>query len=389
MEAAAAMNRVKAALGRLDPLFLLLLILAVAWFAFSYITNPSRPDLFTPEGWFGFTDQGQYLQMVRELADFGLSAPSFRYGLGYPILAVPFWWLGLSYDPFAVVDGLMFLFIIGGTFIIGRRIGGRLLACIAAFGLLFATPLVGFTLQPWNSTVSTAALVLVLLVATSPKPGLAHAVGLGLAVGWVFAARYVDVVFIGAIALAAVVANRAAWRRRDLLAAAATAAALIAVVLAAHWRVLGSPFTTPYQGHIRPDEGGRSDQEIGAYSLADIPKHFFGMFISPFLLGQRFGGASMLQSAFWFLLAIPGAAIAWITRTPQRAVLMTASVASLLAVAFYTSFHGAGAGSIQFGSLHYVKMWWPLWSLLAGIAICWVASLPRPWLAHRGSEGDV
>lgn len=80
----------------------------------------------------------------------------------------------------------------------------------------------------------------------------------------------------------------------------------------------------------------------------------------------------MLQSAFWFILAIPGAVIASARNAPRRAVMMTASVTSVIAIAFYASFQGSGAGSVQFGSLHYVKMWWPLWAILAATAIVWV-----------------
>lgn len=369
---------------RTDPLALFIGALAVALFTYSYLIDPGRPGEFTPAGWFGLADQGQYLQMTREISEWGLNADSFRYGLGYPILGVPFLWLGLSYDPFAVIDGLAFVFVIVATYVIGTRLQGRLVGGIAAFGLLFATPLVGFTVQPWNSTVSLVALVVVLLVTTSPRPALPHAIALGIALGATFAARYVDVILVGAVALAAVIARRSAWRRSNLLVATATFAILVALVLIAHEIVLGSIFTTPYESHVRGETTG-SDQDLSAYRLWAIPKSFFGMFISPFLLGERFGGVPMLQASFWFLLAIPGVIVAWRRRLSARAVLLTAAIASVVGIAFYTSFQGAGAGSLQFGSLHYFKMWWPLWALLGALTIRWMAGArwPASWRSTR------
>jgi hypothetical protein len=378
------MTSVRRWLGGTDPLVWILGALAVALFTYIYVIDPGRPGEFTPVGWFGFADQGQYLQMTRELSEWGLGEDSFRYGLGYPILAVPFLWIGLDYDPFAIINGIAFVFTIVGTYTVGVRLQGRLLGGIAALGLLFATPLVSFTVQPWNSTVSLIALVLVLLIATSPRIGLLPAVGLGVAVGMAFAARYVDVVFVGAVALAAVTARRREWHGRDIFIAAGVGLAIIAVVLVAHQIVLGSAFTTPYESHVRGETTG-SDQDLSAYRLSAIPESTFGMFVSPFLLGQRYGGEPMLQGAFWFLLAIPGVFVAWRRLVTQRAVLVTSVVASVISVLLYASFQGAGAGSVQFGSLHYFKMWWPLWALLAGLATTWLVSLrwPARWREIR------
>ena len=73
------------------------------------------------------------------------------------------------------------------------------------------------------------------------------------------------------------------------------------------------------------------------------------------------------------LLAIPGVWVACRRGRPAWIALSVAVTASLIAVAFYSSFHGAGPGSVQFGSLHYFKAWWPLWGILAACTIGWVA----------------
>ncbi len=360
-----------------DPLLVLLLVLACAYFAVSYIANPARPGLFTDEGWFGYADQGAYLAMADHLARFSLDPSTFKYGPAYPILAVPFVWAHLSYDPFAIVNGLAFVAVIAMTFVVGQRVAGRLTGAIAAFGLLFATPLVGFMVQPWNSTVCIVALLAVLVVATNPRVGTGSALVLAAAPALAFAARYVDVIFIGAVALAVLILRRKEWRRRDLILAAAVAAVIIGGVLVMHAVVFGSPFTTPYSTHWQGAQPGVSDQEIGAYDITGIPGRFFGMFISPFLLGQRFGGDAVLQSAFWFVLAIPGAILACRSGRPFRWTLLTASIASIVAVAFYCSFRGAGPGSVQFGALHYFKAWWPLWAILSALTVSTIARFRR------------
>ena len=44
--------------------------------------------------------------LAPDLSHFTLPSSHFVYGLGYPIAAVPFLWLGLSYDPWLIFDGL-------------------------------------------------------------------------------------------------------------------------------------------------------------------------------------------------------------------------------------------------------------------------------------------
>lgn len=379
------MGDLRGRLARLDPLLILAVLAAAAFFAFIYVIDPNRPGLATPEGWFGYFDQGAYLNMANQMADFHLASDAFRYGPVYPALAVPFVWLGLDYDPFAIVNGLALVATIAMTFVVGTRIGGRAVGAIAAFGLLFATPLVGFMAQPWNSTVSIVAVLVVLVVATNDRVGTWSALALGLAPALAFGARYIDGVFVGIIALAVLVIRRREWSVRDLIAMGGSFAIIVCGVLLMQASILGSPFTTPYAFTTRTEQPGVNDQDLGAYSIGMIPRSLFGMFVSPFLLGERFGGASMLQSAFWFLLAVPGVAVAWARAGRIRVTLVTAAAVSLLAVLFYGSFRGGGPGSLQFGSLHYFKAWWPLWALLAALAFMWVAR----WTPRRTGGPDA
>jgi hypothetical protein len=154
---------------------------------------------------------------------------------------------------------------------------------------------------------------------------------------------------------------------RDLAVAGAAALLVIAPVLVVHDQVLGSPFDTPYVSHVRPEDP-RSDQDLGSYDLTRVPEAAFGMFVSPFLRGARQGGSALLQTMFWALLALPGAALAVGRRSPFRRVLAVLITVATAATVFYLSFRASGPGAVQFGGLHYFKMWWPTLAILAALA---------------------
>ena len=369
--------------ARADPLLLALVVLAAGFYAYVYVIDPGRPGEIEPLGWFNSSDQGAYLVQAREMADFRFS--TFAYGPGYPALAVPSLWLGLDYDPFAAVNGLIFVFVAAATYVTAARLSGsRVLGAVAGYGLVFATPLVVYVDKPWNSTVSLLAASVILLLATSPRPRDWHPWVMGLMVGAGFAARYVDAVWLAAIAAAALLSGPARGRGWRLLTAAAGTAILVLPVLYAQDRIFGSPFTTPYARHLDLILGG-SDQDLGAYDLGNVPDNAFGMLVSPFLRGARFGGEPLLQGMFWSLLAIPGAVVALRRGRPRRVLVATAVGALVVAFVFYLSFRGAGTGSVQFGGLHYFKMWWPLLAMLSAVALGAIAAWrPRP----RGAAGS-
>jgi hypothetical protein len=56
---------------------------------------------------------------------------------------------------------------------------------------------------PWNSTVSLVALAEILLLGTSPRSAWWHPYAIGALVAWGFAARYVDVLWLGALGVVA------------------------------------------------------------------------------------------------------------------------------------------------------------------------------------------
>jgi hypothetical protein len=363
---------IRARLRGVDPLLAALVVSAALYFAYRYAIDPTRPGMAFQRGWFGYFDQSQYLRMAHDLSEFRLPANHFLYGVGYPVVAVPFIWLGLDYDPWLLFDGAAFVFASAATFVVTERIFGRLAAGIAGFGLVFATPLVVYCVTPWNSTVSLVALTGILLLGTSRRPASWHPYAIGSLVAWAFAARYVDALWLGAIGAVAVAPSPSgrAWRR--LLAAGATALVLAMPVLVAQQRAFGSPFTTPYSLHVGSGNTTTDDQ-WSAYDLGKVPRSAFGVFISPYLLGAKQPGSPLLADMFWTIAAVPGAVIAFMSGR-FRLLLVVTVVGWIAATVFYLSFRATGAGGIQYGTLHYFKMWWPVAAMLSAAAVSWLVA---------------
>jgi hypothetical protein len=222
------------------------------------------------------------------------------------------------------------------------------------------------------------ALAGILLLGTSPRPRQWHPYAIGALVAWGFAARYVDVLWLGAAGAVATLRSRSRpGDLRPLVAAGATAALLAVPVFAAQWDEFGSPLTTPYSLHAGTGEKTHvTDDQLGAYDLGKVPSSAFGMFISPFLLGKRASGSPLLADMFWTLAAVAGAVIALLDRRNRLfvAVLLAGWLASTV---FYLSFRATGAAGIQFGTLHYFKMWWPVAAILAAGMFARLESLGR------------
>jgi hypothetical protein len=348
---------------------------AAAYFAYEYTIETARPGVMSSLGWFGYYDQSQYLLMAHDLSHFRLSTGHFLYGVGYPIVAVPFLWLGLSYDPWLVFDALAFVFAAVSTFIIASRLFGRAAGAVAGFGLVFATPLVSYCVIPWNSTVSLVALGGVLVLGTSSRPARWHPYGVGALVAWAFAARYVDVLWLAPIGAAALSRSLARPQWRRVAVAAATALLLALPVLALQWSLLNSPFRTPYELHLGLGAGSStSDQNLHAYSLSRVPRSAFGMFVSPYLLGAKQPGTPLFSDMFWTLAAVPGIALGLLSGR-FRLLLIVLTAGWIAATVFYLSFRATGAAGVKYDLLHYFKMWWPVASIFAAGALVWVARL--------------
>ncbi len=370
-------KRFKEIIGR-DPVLVILVVLAMAYFFLAYLTNPARPaDVFTgflgyrdtaqyPLGWFGFYDQGAYLNLAKTLADFNFAELSntFSYGLGYPLVAVPALWLGLDTDPFVFFNLAAFVFTIFATYYAAKKLISPTAGLLAGFGLLFASPLIHYTDQPWNSTICLVAMSGILLLATVKKVTKWHALAAGFLVGWVLAARYVDVVWLGPLALSSLYRGNFKLLIKPGLFLGIGLMLWVAPVAYAHYKVFGSPLRTPYVNHLGLGGIKVSDQQLGAYSLGRVPAAATGMFLGPRLKGQPDTDRGFLINMFWVLAAIPGAVIV-MRRSRQKLFFGVLIGGTVLAFVFYLSFRASTPYSLKYGVLHYFKMFWPGLVILA------------------------
>lgn len=363
---------------RRDPMLLTLLILATAYFLVYYVTDPARPaGMFLgpfgfkdwaqyPLGWFGYFDQGQYLRLAHTLASFNFHQlhTTFTYGLGYPLVAVPFIWLGFDKDPFVFFDLIAFVFATYAVYTVAKRLISPFAGFLAAFGLVFATPLIHYTDQPWNSTICLVAVSVIFLMFTVKRVTKWHAMILGFFVGWVFAARYVDAIFLGALAVASIYRGSFRILRKQTIIMIAASLIFVLPVMYAQYKVFGSPFRTPYVNHIGLGGLGGSDQGFKAYNVGRVPRAGVALLVGPRIVGGTDMNRGLLIDFFWALAAIPGAFIV-LKKSKNKVFFGTFITIAIVSSLFYLSFRASTVNSLQYGELHYFKMLWPGTVILA------------------------
>lgn len=351
-----------------EPILVGLLVFAALFFLYRWGIDVRRPGGEEDPGWRGYHDQGFYLLEAQYLAQLDpIPRAVFSYGPAYPALAAPFvaidsygWPFG---DPFLPANAAIWLLAIAATYLTGRRLLGEAAGLAAALALMLATPLVRMMTVPWNSTVCLGAVAVTMLVALRRRLGPGAGALLGLAIGFAYAARYVDALWITTIAVAILLARfeRGANGVRVIAGLVAGALIPLAPTFYLHWRVFGSPFTTMYSV---PKEG------IGNYfSIGDIPSHGFQTFVTPYFFNDEPTTAEPLLSSMFLLLLAPVGAWALFVSASRagRTLVMGYTIASVVATVFYLAWYFTGSLGMPYGALHFFKMWFPLWTL-AGVA---------------------
>jgi len=338
---------------------------------YSFLVHPQSPAVTDPNGdWFGWFDQGEYLSIARSLADFSLplGPENYTYGLGYPLLAVPFIWLGFERDPFIVPDILAASATVVLIYVFATRIASRAAGALAALLLIVATPVIKLAVEPWSSTVSCLCIAAALVVATTPKVLRArHAVLLGALSAWSFSARFVDVVPVMTITLWALF-DRAPGGRRIRLIVTAGGVALtgLILVLVSQWVSLGSPFITPYASHLRPD--GVNDQSLGQYQLDRVGSHFWQTFVTGIVDGVP-TGVSPLLLASPFLVLAPIGFVVLIRQGRDRSLhIALFSVSGVMSI-LYLSFVAGGGQDLVYRNVRYWLPYFGYWTVLAAIGL--------------------
>jgi len=350
--------------------------LAATVFLYFWYTHEGRAGLLgLPFGWFHGVDQGNYLREAEYLARGRIpNAANYAYGLGYPVLAAPFDKLGLKGDPFVPVDLFSYCFIVYGTYRLGARLFTRNVGLVACGLAGVVSPLLNTVIIPWNTTVTTVAVIAIALVVTSSQRGVLGGLVLGVALGFTFAARFLDAAFLAVLAVPLLFDLRK--NLVMLISAVASSAFIVGLVLWTQDVAFGSPFTTPYSFHTRP--GGVSDQSFSSFSPGRIVTDFVGDFITGRYHGARQMGDPYLRVAPWLVLVPVGMFFVVRRGNPHRAFLICAIVASVVSSCAYLSFRAGTVLDLAFQNVRYFVAWMPMWALFAcyGASVLW-SYLPR------------
>jgi hypothetical protein len=393
-------NSVKGSRESILFVVLVVVVVGMALAAYARYLSPDRPGVTTRLGFNGFFDQSEYLKSAKILSHFHLpSRPDqYRFGLGYPALAVPFLWIGFHGDPFAPVDVLTYGATAALTFVLGTRLPllssqrGRIAGGLAAAAIAtVASPLLELNTSPINTSITVPLTLLVLVIATSAhQVSYPRAIAIGAALGWIFAARYADGVFVGLPVIALVVLRTPRERRRIVVGGGATVSVIVALVLFTQFHAFGNPLITPYHYHLRAS--GANDQSLAQFHLAKVPTNFLGTFVTGLQNGRRLPRDPILRQFPLLWLAPIGAAVVVGQRVRDRLLWMTMTITSLMVSIFYLAFVAGGPYDLLFSSPRYWAAWYPLWSVfivataVAGIEQLTSRSMPTRSDFSRGND---
>lgn len=336
--------------------------------AFTWLLYGWRPRSWSPAGYLDWADQRSYRVEMEYLAQFALPQTPGEYlrGLGYPLVGVPFEWIGFP-EPFLPANLLMLAVAVAAFYVVARRLSNhRAIPPVLVLVLLLATPLVTLSVVPWSTTVTTVSFALALVIATSPRgPSVAGAVGLGMLAGWTFAARYLDVLVIGAIAIWYFVVAARVSRARRFVAMAIPGLSWLAAVLLSHLAVHGSLLSTGYTLHRG------NPQSLGYYDITRIPIAFWETFVSGVNGAEGRVREDPLLLVTPLLIAAPvGAVMVLVATTTRLRGLHVAAIAgTAVQGAIYLAGEFGGAAALGLNSPRFWISSYGYWLLLALVAL--------------------
>lgn len=345
-----------------------------AWWIYGW-----RPGVFQAGGYVTWFDQSSYIKQTALLANFALPNPdAYQYGLGYPIVGVPFYWMGVTADPLLIPDLILLATSMVLSFRLALRLtDSRVIAYALILILLFSSPLIVLTIVPWSTSVTLICVVGALLVASRPFSA-SGSLWMGFFAGWSFSARYIDVLLILFIAVYYIALERGVALAKAVGCFAATAGTQVVLVAISQWLVFGSPLITPYTSHV-DKMTGTSDQSLAHYRWQVIPRHFWETFVSGWdtPVGTRSDHDPLLFITPILILLPLGIWLA-IQRSPGlRGFHVAAITGTLVQGAIYLSFRAGGGGNLHFNNARYWIASYPYWLILSLVAAVWLARTTR------------
>lgn len=317
---------------------------AAVVFLIYYLTNPSRPGITSPLGWYqDWADQTAYYSMFNSMPHGALG--TFQYPPVYPFFGVLG---GIFYfrDPLLPVDLLLFCGFVWLSWRVFLSFLPSTLSTAAAALLIHSG--VKLFVQPWSSTVSAAGEALLIYIYIEKKYSRMWGAVVGLTVALIFGARPQDAVaavFIVVLCLAAQTRNIAGLVKWSL-----SAMIPLAVVTAA---VLWTNYH--FSHHLMGPYFQRGMSQ--GFNFAAAPRNLYGYFWDPWKFAHELQ-PSVLQVVPLLPLVPAGLFYLAADRECKPVALAFGAVFIGWFVA-YGAFYAVNAETLKYGSVHYAKLLFP------------------------------
>jgi len=239
--------------------------------------------------------------------------------------------------------------------------------------IMLGTQVTDFFVVPWNNIASLVGLaVLIYIAVVVDNISNRHAVAIGLVIGWVFAARYVDVLFLfpfaGYIFWKAIRKNGYNAVKYFLISSLIFIV-IVGVVLNTHKMVFGSYFKTPYHKHTSMTDG-RDQFSTNAFQVKRVPDHLYSIIVNPFQFHHiehlKFN-TPLLGYSFFFIFSLSGFILQIFERKDWLAVILLGSL--IIVFIFYGSFSATRASDLKYNCLRYFSMWYPVMTIMGVLCI--------------------
>lgn len=329
------------------------LIFAVMIFLFFYWTDTNRPGSIYKLGYYEiWYDQSQYYDMVISITKGNLG--HFQYPIGYPALGV-IGYLLYSTDPFLVINMLSFVLYTWLSYKINRKFFDEVISVIST--LLLSLLVVSMFSTPWTSTVTSVCLLYIIYITLYEKYDLLSFVYSGLAVGLSFATRIGDVIPTS-VALSFFIFEFMKKYRKinyNILLTIVIALALISTTIFINYTFSGLLLGN-YMNSVL----------IQGFNMQAIIYKVYGYLFDSFTFGGEVHYLSMplFKYCFLFILSPLGLYYLLLDKSNRK-------MAILILLSFLSWFityvpHAAISGlTLKYGTLHYLKMLFPLLVILS------------------------
>lgn len=325
-----------------------------------YLGHPALPgnnDSY-PGGWLGWWDQSLYFRTAAAISNGELSAASYLYPLGYPLLGA-LTWPAVPRHAFLVPDLVLTVGIALLLYRMIRRFLGpqETLLLIAAFVFLYRGTLSAGLVEPWSTIPTQFFAYVVVFVLVFSTPNTAR-IFLGAAcVGMTYTCRAAEAACLLPMLWAAILCLPT-WRRRLLVGAGAGGIIvlfLLGIVLL-NYKMFGS-LTSPYEATTR------AGLTFGAFPLK---WKMYSLFVDGHLFFRE-SEQMLLERYPFFLLCLPGAAMV-VQRFGLRGFGLCCSI--IVTYLLYLAFNDFWSRNLfRYHVIHYLIWTLPLIALFAYLGL--------------------